>query len=146
MIAVDTNVLLRHVLQDDPIQSQKATELIEKHTRVLITDVVLIESVWTLTGKKYQASREDIIKLVSDLLSEPSIIFENPQAVWSALNDFQTDYPGYDEAGSKWKLPDFADALIISKAKQIAKLEGEKLEGVFSFDKGALRIAGAREP
>lgn len=43
MIAVDTNVLLRHVLQDDEQQSPLATRLIEQHGKVLVTDVVLIE-------------------------------------------------------------------------------------------------------
>lgn len=81
MIAIDTNVLLRHILQDDAGQSPKSSQLIETNERVLITDVVLIETIWTLLGKKYQASREDITKLVNDLLNERSIQFENPQAI-----------------------------------------------------------------
>ena len=130
MIAIDTNVLLRHVLQDDATQSPQATRLIEQHERVLVTDVVLVETIWTLNGKKYQASREDVIKLVSDLLSEPAMVFENPQAIWAALNDFQADYPTHDADGQRLKLPDFADALIIHKAKQTAKQWGETLHGV----------------
>ncbi|QQZ29555.1 type II toxin-antitoxin system VapC family toxin [Thiothrix subterranea] len=144
MIAVDTNVLLRHLLQDDAVQSPKASELIEQHERVLVTDVVLVECIWTLSGKKYQASREDIVTLVTDLVREPAIVFENPQAIWAALNDFQAEYPAYDADGRKWKLPDFADALIIHKAKQTAKQWREMLDGVYSFDVGALRIAGTR--
>lgn len=57
MIAIDTNVLLRHVLQDDDEQSPKASQLFDLHERVLVTDVVLVECIWTLSGKKYQASR-----------------------------------------------------------------------------------------
>lgn len=146
MIAIDTNVLLRHLLQDDAEQSAKASWLIESNDDVLITDVVLIETVWTLLGKKYQASRDDIIKLVSDLLGERSIKFENPQAIWAALNDFQEERPLYDETGRKLKLPDFADALIINKARQIAKEKGETSIAIYSFDSGALRIMGVRHP
>ncbi len=146
MIAVDTNVLLRHVLQDDEQQSPLATRLIEQHDKVLVTDVVLIETVWTLTGKKYQASRDDITKLISDLLGEPSIMFENPQAVWAALSEFRTERPTHDETGRKLKLPDFADTLIIYKARQITKQWSEELEAVFSFDSGALRVGGTRHP
>lgn len=146
MIAIDTNVLLRHVLQDDDEQSPKASQLFDLHERVLVTDVVLVECIWTLSGKKYQASRDDVIKLVGDLLGEPALVFENPQAVWAALNDFQADYPTHDAEGKRWKLPDFADALIIHKAKQTAKHWNETLQAVYSFDSGALRINGTRQP
>lgn len=146
MIAIDTNVLLRHVLQDDEQQSPLATRLIEQHDKVLVTDVVLIETVWTLSGKKYQASRDDIIKMISDLLGEPNIVFENPHVVWAALSEFRTERPTHDETGRKLRLPDFADALIIYKAKQTAKQWDEVLEAVFSFDSGALRVGGTRHP
>ena len=52
MIAVDTNILLRHLLGDDPIQAAKADKLINGKETVLITDVVLAETIWTLKGKK----------------------------------------------------------------------------------------------
>jgi predicted nucleic-acid-binding protein len=146
MIAIDTNVLLRHILQDDGLQSAKATELLMSHERVLVTDIVLVESIWTLSGKKYRASRDDIIKLINDLLGEPNIVFENPQAIWVALNDFRADYKQTDEDGRKMKLPDFPDVLIINKARQTAKKWGESLEAVYSFDTGALRVAGVKRP
>lgn len=146
MIAIDTNVLLRHILQDDEVQSPQASELLMSHERVLVTDIVLVESIWTLGGKKYRASRNDIIKLVSDLLGEPNIIFENPQAIWVALNDFRAEYSKTAEDGRKLKLPDFPDVLIINKARQTAKQWGESLEAVYSFDTGALRVAGVKLP
>lgn len=146
MIAIDTNVLLRHILQDDTEQSPKASRLIENHEQILITDVVLIETIWTLLGRKYQASREDIIKLINDLLSERPIKFESPQAVWSALSDFQEERPLYDATGRKLRMPDFADALIINKAKLIAKQSGDALEAIYTFDNGALRISGTQSP
>ena len=49
MIAADTNVLLRYVLRDDQGQAERARSLIDKATRVLITDVVLAETV-NVTG------------------------------------------------------------------------------------------------
>ena len=53
MIAIDTNVLLRYLLADDAIQYRKAKVLIEARYPVLITDVVLVETVWTLAGRRY---------------------------------------------------------------------------------------------
>lgn len=146
MIAIDTNVLLRHVLQDDELQSPQASQLLTANERVLVTDVVLVETIWTLSGKKYQASRDDIVKLINDLLGEPNIIFENPQAIWVALNDFRAEYESSTSDGRKLKLPDFPDVLIINKAKQTAKQWGESLEAVYSFDTGALRVAGVKQP
>ncbi len=146
MIAIDTNVLLRHILQDDAKQSPKASQLIEDHAEVLITDIVLIESLWTLLGKKYQASREDIITLISSLIAEPAIKFENSQAIWAALSDFQEKRSQYAQDGRKLRLPDFADALSINKAKLIAKQSNENLAAGYTFDTGALRIAGTCQP
>lgn len=52
MIGVDTNILLRLWLNDDPAQNKRIDALLAKHgstpTSLLVTDVVLVESVWTL--------------------------------------------------------------------------------------------------
>lgn len=145
MIAIDTNVLLRHILQDDKKQSFPASQLIESSDKILITDVVLIETVWTLSGKRYSASSHEIVTLVTQLLSEPNFIFENAQAIWVALNTYR-DIHETEQASRKIKLPDFPDALIISKSKLIAKEMNEELESVYSFDKGALKIIGTSSP
>jgi len=49
MIAIDTNVLLRYLLEDEVVQSNKATKLITGTEKVLVTDVVLIETIWMYT-------------------------------------------------------------------------------------------------
>ena len=64
MIAIDTNVLLRYLLQDDETQAKRAADLILGTESVLVTDVVLIETVWTLKGKRYNLSKEQIIKVI----------------------------------------------------------------------------------
>lgn len=58
MIAIDTNVLLRYLLQDDEEQAAKASKIILGSERVLITDVVLTETVWTLKGKRYNLTKK----------------------------------------------------------------------------------------
>lgn len=47
MIGIDTNVLLRYLLNDDKVQSPHATKLIQNCGTVLISNVVLAEAVWT---------------------------------------------------------------------------------------------------
>ena len=59
MIAIDTNVLLRYLLNDDQRQAAIADKLINGTDAVLITDIVLVESVWTLKGKKYQLNKTE---------------------------------------------------------------------------------------
>ncbi len=88
MIAVDTNVLLRRLLDDDATQSARARRLFDAEAEILITDVVLAEAVWTLKGKRYKASAAQVAEIVTGLLEEPNVVFEDAAAVWSALNDY----------------------------------------------------------
>ncbi len=43
MIAIDTNVLLWYLLDDDTGQSKKASSIITGQSKVLITNIVLTE-------------------------------------------------------------------------------------------------------
>ncbi len=135
MIAVDTNVLLRRLLNDDAVQSDIATSLIEGEDTVLVTDVVLAETLWTLSGKRYRLNRYQLAGVVLALFEESNIRFENGWAVWMALNDYlESDRT------------DFADSLIINKARAIAKAQGISFSGCYTFDKAAQKIRGAKIP
>ena len=142
MIAVDTNVVLRRLLGDDVAQSEKARRLFEAETEVLITDVVLAQAVWTIKGKRYSATREDIIALIMGLLGERNVVFESRQAVWSAVNDFAEAKP----VKSDVEAADFADALIVNKAKITARRRDKRYRGTYTFDKAALAIDGTKAP
>ena len=133
MIAVDTNVLLRYLLRDDEAQAESSRRVIEGEERVLITDVVLAETLWTLIGRRYRASRADLIAVVDKLLQEPNILFEDDEVIWSALQAYrETD-------------ADFADALIVFKALKMAAT-GDTLNAVYTFDTAALRLPNTAEP
>lgn len=144
MIAIDTNVLLRYLLQDDEMQALQASNLILNSEKVLITDVVLIETVWTLKGKRYNLNKEKITQVIHALFAEPAIVFEDNQAVWAALKDFINAKP--IKAGGKTKQADFPDALIINKAKRHAQRYKFNLTNVFTFDKAAQEIEGMIDP
>ena len=94
MIAIDTNVLLRYLLWDNKTQAVKADKLINGSTPVLITDVVLVETLWTLKGKKYKLDKTAMIDVLNSLLEEPNIFFEDRQTVWRALNDYRKGKTG----------------------------------------------------
>lgn len=144
MIAVDTNVLLRRLLNDDATQAEKARRLFESEEAVLISDVVLAEAIWTLTGKRYAAGREDVAAVVLGLLEERNVVFESRQAVWSALNDYLDAMPVRTASGIR--IADLADALIVNKARITAQHRHEAYGGTYTYDQAALALAGTKAP
>lgn len=140
MIAVDTNVLLRYLLTDDKHQAAKAEKLLSGKELVLITDVVLVETIWTLKGKKYQLKKPELIAVIQALFQEPNIRFEDGQTVWMALNDYRKVRP----TGSKEA--DFSDALIVRKAKFAAREQKVEFGGVYTFDMAAQQLPGTKPP
>ena len=144
MIAIDTNVLLRYLLDDDVKQSKKASAIITGSDNVLITDIVLIETIWTLKGRKYKLDKESIIKVINTLFAEPNIIFEDGQTVWRALSDY-TNAKSI-KVGNKRKEADFPDALIVNKAQYVANKLNDELDGVYTFDVASQEIPGTRAP
>lgn len=144
MIAIDTNVLLRYLLGDDRAQSKKSAALIQGALPVLITDVVLSETIWTLKGKKYKLDKEAVIRVVNALFEEPNICFEDGQTVWKALSDFRKAKAV--KVGSKKKQADFSDALIVNKARHHSQKTQVDFQGLYTFDVAARQIPGTRNP
>ena len=133
MIAVDTNVLLRYLLGDDEAQAERSRRVFERDERILITDVVLAESVWTLTGRRYRATKDDVVAFVVRLLQEPNVRFEDNEVIWSALHAYRRT------------ATDFADALIVHKAMKTAA-DDDELNAVYTFDATALQLPKTAEP
>jgi len=144
VISIDTNVLLRYLLQDDKVQSPKANRLFSRKEKMLITDMVLIEIMWTLKGKKYNLNKQDQLSVLSELFKEPNIVFEDGQTVWRAMNSVRNTEKV--KVGSKRKDADFADALVIEKSKFVCEELDEKFDGVYTFDVAAQQIDGTKDP
>ena len=141
MIAVDTSVLLRYLLHDDEAQAARADAAFAAGESVLITDVVLAETVWTLAGRKYRLGRAELAAVLERLFGEPNVRFEDDQVVWRALQAYRRATPA-DEAGSA-KGAGFADALIVFKALRAAADSDEALSGVYTFDAAMGRLPHA---
>ncbi|MBW9265814.1 MAG: type II toxin-antitoxin system VapC family toxin [Candidatus Thiodiazotropha sp. (ex. Lucinisca nassula)] len=140
MIAVDTNAILRCLLEDGAGQFVIAARLITGKRPVLVTDAVLVELIWTLRGKKYQLKKPDAIAVILALIHEPNIRFEDGQVVWMALNGYRKSKPVNS------KEADFADALIVNKAKSIAVSKKQRYQGSYTFDTAAQSLPGAKAP
>lgn len=86
MISLDTNVVLRFLLDDVPEQTQEATRVI-KRSKVYITDVVMIEAIYVLE-KVMLLSRQDIAKLVTDFLGFSNVV-HNPYFLLEAIDMYE---------------------------------------------------------
>ena len=138
MIAVDTNVLLRYLLHDDESQAARADAVFDAAETLLITDVVLVETVWTLAGRKYRLAKAELVAVLERLFSEPNIRFEDDQVVWRALQAYRSTAPA--DENPLVKGAGFADALIVFKALRAASDVGEVLNGVYTFDAAMQRL------
>ena len=103
MIGLDTNILVRYLTQDDPVQSQKATEIIERRLSEenpgFISIVAMVETVWVL-DRAYGFSSHEIAAAVERMLQADVLVVENEQEVFTAMTVAK------DKNGS------FADAVI----------------------------------
>ena len=102
MIGLDTNVLVRYIMQDDPKQSPKATKLIEaldSENPGFIALVSVIELYWVLSSC-YDLSRDQVAQAVEGILRSKQLVVEQADQVVRALRMF-----GASKA-------DFADCLI----------------------------------
>jgi len=140
VIAVDTNVLLRYLLKDDEIQHRKASKLFYGDCLVFISHVVLVETAWTLIGRKYKLSSQDVDKAITALFQEENIVIQEPKITWRAL----LDYRRYSvvENGKV----DFPDALILSQGRGAAVDYDEPFGGFYTFNAAAQKLAGALAP
>ena len=125
MIGLDTNVLVRYVMQDDPRQSPKATRLLESLSAEqpgFVPVVVMVELVWVLSGS-YDLNRAQIATVLDTLLRSKELVVDRAELVAQALQRYS--------AGSA----DFSDALI----ERIAHAAG--CTATMSFDTGAVKAA-----
>ena len=134
MISIDTNVLLSYLLSDDEIQAKKAAKLIGSKQSVYVSHVVLVETIWTLKGKKYKLTPSEIDATITALFEEQNIIIQDKELVWRALADYRLHAV---EGNSKL---DFPDALIFHTGRDSAELYGEKFGGFYAFDVVATEV------
>jgi predicted nucleic-acid-binding protein len=119
VIAVDTNVLVRLVTNDDPVQSRKAARLFSEQD-IFVPRSVLLELEWVLRGA-YQLPRATIRSAFERLLSVPSVTIEDAAGVARALVWFSDGM-------------DFADALHVAGSVTFA-------DALYTFDRAFARRA-----
>jgi predicted nucleic-acid-binding protein len=120
VIAVDTNVLVRLIVNDDAGQTARARAAMLSDN-VAITSGVLIETVWVL-DRTYGLEREAIARSLQALLALPNVVTPWPSAVAALLAAYKGGF-------------DFADAAHMLDAKVLG------CRAVISFDKQMIKQA-----
>ncbi len=125
MIGLDTNVVIRYLVQDDPAQAALANEVFEKLTprdRGFIALVTAVEVGWVLQ-RGYKVARQDVVEVLTRLIEAPELEFERPTILRRAL--------ALAAAGA-----DLGDAVIAESGRRAG------CSHVVTFDRRAARQAG----
>lgn len=97
MIAVDTNVIARYVVRDDPRHAARVDRFFETRTPgdpAFISGIVLIELVWVLrNGYKYD--RETVGDVIERILATNEFLVEDHDAAVAALATYRTSTADY---------------------------------------------------
>src|SRR3981081_2805656 len=88
MIGLDTNLLVRYLTQEDPIQSSKAREIVERRLTEekpgFVSIVAMVETVWGLE-RAYGLKPHEIVGAVERMLKLDVLFLENEQGVSAAI-------------------------------------------------------------
>jgi predicted nucleic-acid-binding protein len=106
VIAIDTNVLVRVIVEDtgQPEQTEIARELVKNARQVYITQIVQVELTWVL-AKVYKIGKVSLVTVLEHLLNNPDYILQRSDIFEAALNLFRQSQA------------DFADCLILAESQ-----------------------------
>lgn len=127
MIGLDTNILVRYLAQDDPVQSPKAVELIERRLTeenpAFVSVVAMVETAWVLE-RAYGLTDPEIAACIERVLQIEVFVVENEQQIFTAMIALK------DGRGT------FSDALILALGDKAG------CSRTVTFDRKALRLTG----
>lgn len=104
MIALDTNVWVRYVTNDEPVQAKRALAILAGAEEIFVAKTTLLELEWVLRAA-YELSAAAIIRALRQILGLPNVQIEMPDQLEKAIN--------YYEKGL-----DFADALHLASSPE----------------------------
>lgn len=125
--ALDANIILRFLTNDDPKKADACTSLLERlernETQVWLPDLALADIIWTLE-KFYRLSKTKINDLLTPIINLPGLHYSNKDTAYTALA-FYTRYN-----------IDWTDAIIA------AQVISKKTEVIYSYDRDFDKIPG----
>jgi predicted nucleic-acid-binding protein len=125
MIGIDTNVLIRYLTQDDPLQSPLANDLIDRRLSQqepgFIRLVAMVETVWVL-DRAFGVPGAELVSIIERLLQADNLVIEDEREVFLAMAALKDGRGG------------FADALIGALGRRAG------CSHTVTFDRKALRV------
>ena len=125
MTGVDTNVLVRYIVRDEPTQAARAARELERGERFLVGSIVLCELVWVLEAG-YGFPRRDIVATLEKVLATAQFEIEGKDMALAALDDFRRS------------MADFSDCLLGRRNQAAGAAE------TVTFDRGLKGLEGFR--
>ena len=129
MPALDTNVLVRYIVQDDPSQFAAAKRLINRcvaeGSTLFVPVTVVLELEWVLRSS-FAFGKAEVLMTLSNLFSAVELTFESERTLEVALQLFRK------------AAANFADCLHVALATQAGE------QPLWTFDKGAAKVGGAQ--
>lgn len=126
MIGLDTNILVRFIMEDDPVQSRQVRHVIErkltKHNPGFVSLATVLETAWVLESV-YTRSSHQVAEAIHRILQIETFIIQNEQEVYTAMIGLQNGQ-------------DFADVLIASLGLWAG------CDTTLTFDRRASRLPG----
>ncbi len=124
MRAIDTNVLVRLIVRDDPRQATSAESFVEQGAWVSV--LALAETAWVL-ATVYELSSKELAKAIEMLLDHRDLTLQDPQTIAAALELFRAK-PGLG----------FSDCLMLQLARKAGHLP------LGTFDRHLGRVQGSQ--
>jgi predicted nucleic acid-binding protein len=118
---VDTNILIRHLTGDPPAMAARATAHLATESELLLTDLVVAETVYVLESY-YEAPRAQVAEAMRSLVGLASVITVDPALLLRTLEIYEAD--GLD----------FAESYLVACA------ESTGVNRVASFDRSIDRV------
>ncbi len=125
MIAVDTNLLVRILTNDDPDQARRALEILNNDD-IFIPKTVLLETEWVLRYA-YEIDRANVLTGFQKLLGLPNVNVEDPDTIYQAISWYENKFDFADalHLASSRRCVSFAtfDSSFIKRAQQASSME-----------------------
>lgn len=118
---VDTNVLVRHLVGDPPSMAAQATAYLRSEAELLVTDLVVAETVYVLESF-YEVSRQAVATSIRSLLTLNSVVVVDSALLLRSIEIYEHE-----------RL-DFAEAYLVASA------ESSGVGAVASFDRSIDRV------